>query len=105
MVHRNWIISLLLRCGSILSMLEQKTYVDYIKGNGYRPACPEIDIPKINRLCRDGQTEFKFYLNPHNLFWFCDNSWIKHQENYNPELLSELRTLTIRDFKLFQLDI
>lgn len=80
-------------------MLTEQSFSNYIESLGYRPACPPICVPKINKLSQQGQVNFEFYNNPHNLCWFVSGAW----KSCNPELIDQLFTLNLRDFKLLEI--
>lgn len=82
-------------------MITEKSFRDYIEKLGHEPASTPMCVEKINRLSKEGQLNFDFYVNGHNLCWFADDRW----KAYNERLLDKLFTLNIRDFKLAELNI
>ena len=82
-------------------MLTEQSFRNYIEKLGYQPASTPMCVEKINRLSKEGQLNFDFYVNPHNLCWFADDKW----KLYNTRLANEIFTLNIRDFKLAELNI
>lgn len=82
-------------------MLTEKSFRSYIEKLGYQPASTPMCVEKINKLSKEGQLNFDFYVNPHNLCWFADDNW----KQFNVRQLDKLFTLNIRDFKLAELNI
>jgi hypothetical protein len=85
-------------------MLTEQSFRSYIKKLGYEPASTPMCVEKINKLSKEGQLNFDFYVNPHNLCWFADDKWKQYNMAFNKRA-DRLFTLNIRDFKLAELDI
>lgn len=88
-------------------MLTEKLFRDYIQKLGHIPASTPMCVKKINKLSTEGQLNFDFYVNPHNLCWFIDDKWKQHNKKLIDKypLGQTFFTLNLRDFKLAELDI
>lgn len=67
---------------------------DYITSLGFKPACPTLCIEMMRSEYNSGKRIFDFYVNPHNLCWYADDSWQRVNPNEN------LFKVSLRDFKL-----
>jgi hypothetical protein len=83
-------------------MLTKELFESYIEHLGHRPACAQIDIPKIKIDYHTGRRIFQFYVNQHNLCWYSPE---EKEYGYDAHEYGKFFTLTIRDFKLFEIGI
>ena len=88
-------------------MLTEQSFRNYIQKLGHIPASTPMCVEKINRLSKEGQLNFEFYVNQHNLCWFIDDNWKKHNHKILDKypLGQRFFTLNLRDFKLAELEI